>query len=91
MCKCQAESCNHLLLQCSAVYELCCSILRLCGVCWVMAGSVCEELGACRGVGRGRNKGINLIPVTFFWIVWKDRNARIFERKETDITKIRDR
>lgn len=54
------------------------------GVCWVMAGSLGDEIWAWRGICDCR-KHVEIIPLTIFWMVWKERNKKAFDRvKDTD-------
>lgn len=54
------------------------------------AGSIREEIWAWQGIGRDV-KFFSLIMLTMFWIIWKERNRRVFEGVESDVVKIRDR
>lgn len=83
MCKREVETCNHLLLFFPAAQEIWTMIFSLLGVNWVMAGSVREELSAWERL-RKKKKVTRLIPLIVWWIVWKKRNRRVFERVESD-------
>lgn len=38
-----------------------------------------------------RRSMANLIPLTVFWVIWKERNARTFEEKECNLNRLKDR
>lgn len=88
LCKTGPESCNHLLLWCSTSYKLWAMVLGLLGISWVMADSITSELLAWEGLS-SRNKLFKLIPLTIFWVIWKERNKRAFEGKELDFNTIK--
>lgn len=60
------------------------------GIQWVIAGSIKAELLAWEGL-TFKNKCFRLIPLTIFWIVWKERNNRIFEGIERNFVNIKDK
>lgn len=43
-----------------------------------MTSSMRDEIWASKGMG-GRRKQAGLIPLTIFWIVWKERNQKAFD------------
>lgn len=90
MCKGHVEMCNHLLLFCLAVLHIWSMVYWLLGVSWVMAGSIREEIWAWKGIGRN-GRFFSLIPLTIFWIIWKEINRRGFEGVEGDMSELRDR
>lgn len=90
MCKCYAESCNHLLLWCPPVYDLWTSIYGMLGIKWAIAGLVKNELWAWARLGE-KKKYLMLIPLSLMWVVWKEKNSRAFEGIENDFNSIKDR
>lgn len=80
LCRPNLESYNHLLLWCPVSYDLWSSIRKLLGISWVIAGSVKDEILAWEDL-KMNNKWHRLIPLTILWIIWKERNCRIFEGK----------
>lgn len=78
LCKQDAESCNHILLRCPIAYSLWFMVYGLLGINWVIAGTLREELWAWGNVCK-QKKHANLIPLTIFWVLWKERNRRAFE------------
>lgn len=55
-----------------------------------MSRSISDELWAWEGVQLDSSL-IKLIPLTIFWVIWKERNSITFEGKETDLYRLRDR
>lgn len=51
----------------------------LSGVIWVTTGTVKDELRAWKGLVKEK-KYLELIPIAIFWVLWKERNRRVFER-----------
>lgn len=60
------------------------------GIQWVIAGSVKAELLAWESIA-AKNKHYRLIPLTIFWVVWKERDNRIFEGLEENFANIKDK
>lgn len=77
-CKRTEESCNHLLLWCPVIYKLWIMFYDLLGISWDMTGSVRDEIWVWRGI-RGCKKHVEIIPLSTLWVVWNDRNKRIFD------------
>lgn len=55
-----------------------------------MAGLVGMEIWAWDGLYVKGNIA-NLIPLTVFWVLWKEKNSRVFDGVESSVYKIRDR
>lgn len=56
---------------------------------WVMAWTVLYgNLGFRWFICKGQNIA-SLIPLTVFWIIWKERNSKAFEDVESSVYKIR--
>lgn len=72
LCKNNAESSNHLLFWCPITYNLRTMVYGLLGICWVMVGSVKDELFA-REIVCKKNKNFILILLTIFWVIWKKK------------------
>lgn len=89
LCKADEETCDHILLFCPVTHSLWMAVISMMWVSWVMAGNVCKELWAWTGFCK--KKHLFFIPLTIFWIVWKERNTRVFEGIETDFVNINDR
>lgn len=86
----KVEPCNHILLWCPVVYKLRTIVYKLLGIRWVIAAWLKNEIWAWEGISK-RRKIVNCIPLTTFWVVWKERNSRIFENIKEEFNKIRDR
>lgn len=86
MCKRDSENINHLFLHCPVARKLWCRLFLLGGEEWVMPGCVESWLTIhFWGFGRGK-KAVVLWKCAFlvvFWVLWNERNSRIFEDKES--------
>lgn len=80
LCKVSSETCRHLLLWCPITYGLWNDIFSLMGIQWVIAGSVKAELLAWEGIA-ALNKHYSLIPLSIFWVEWKERNKSFWVLK----------
>lgn len=52
------------------------------------SGSVRDELWVWAKICKKKTY-LNLIPLSIFWVIWKERNARAFERVEEKYVNIR--
>ncbi|XP_038688389.1 uncharacterized protein LOC119987530 [Tripterygium wilfordii] len=87
LCKAGLESISHLLLHCEWSSKIWANILRLLGISWVTNSSVDKELLAWKGVSRDKRLGsfIQLIPISVMWMLWLERNNRVFKSKDSSI------
>lgn len=53
-------------------------------------GSVKDELWALAGL-RKKKTYLLLIPLSIFWVVWNERNAKLFEDIEREVVNTRDK
>ena len=87
LCLSEEESIDHILLHYVLAKSLWSLLFFLFGVSWVLPSSVRETLlgwlEPC--VGKERKKVWFSTLLCFFWIVWKDRNSRVFENEEHSI------
>lgn len=90
LCKSDEKTSNHLLLRCPKTHSLWTSVLGLLGLNCIMAENVSRELLAWAGFCK-KTMHLSLIPLTIFWVVWKERNAKAFENIETNFTYVKDR
>lgn len=90
LCKSNLESTNHLLLWCPVSHSLLSQVFSIMGVHWAIAGMNKGKLLAWEGFCR-KDSSHRLIPLTIFWIIWKERNPRAFEGKELDFVSIKDK
>lgn len=65
LCKRDEESRNHILLWCPVVCNMRSMVYSLLGICWVMVGSVREELWAWAGSCKKKTHFI-FIPLSIF-------------------------
>lgn len=43
------------------------------------------------GWSKCKNKLANVIPLTVFWILWKEKNSRAFEGEKNSFSRLKDR
>lgn len=90
LCKGDTESCNHIFLWCPFSVKLWSLVYSLMGLNWVMAGFVSKELFAWEGLSPN-SPVARLIPLSIFWIFWRERNNSAFEGTEDSFVNIKDR
>ena len=80
LCKCNGESVDRLFLHCGEVFRLWSFALRSFGVSWVLPKRVIDLLASWRNwLGKHSSYVWNLVPHCVMWIIWRERNNRIFE------------
>jgi hypothetical protein len=91
MCKQCGKSIDHLFLHCEVPTELWTMFLQLFGVIWVMPRKVSDCLGNWRGqVGNRLAMRIRrMIPLCVMWCLWRERNARSFEDRESGLLELK--
>ena len=93
LCKKDNESLDHLFLHCAFSFRIWGKILQEFGVDWVIPRSSKDLL--CLGQGLCLNKkGKTLWKIAAtatFWVIWLERNNRIFEEKDDSFDSIWDR
>ncbi|WMV32996.1 hypothetical protein MTR67_026381 [Solanum verrucosum] len=85
-----AETVNHLFIQCKVTGQLWSLFLRLKNISWVMPGRIAEALYSWEEAGlQAKNRGNwRIIPATIWWTVWKERNLRVFEIRESNMQQL---
>ncbi|XP_028058403.1 uncharacterized protein LOC114262245 [Camellia sinensis] len=80
MCCGAAESVDHLLICCPVASRIWMSIVALFGLDWVQPGTVRAVLQSWVGgrVGKRRRKAWNLAGHCLMWLMWLERNRRVF-------------
>ena len=63
------------------------------GLQWVMPISVRQQLVAWKGFfgKRVKFKAFRAIPHAIFWLLWMERNRRVFDGVETSIEQLKDK
>jgi hypothetical protein len=91
MYKKSGESIDHLLLHCEVARDLWSSLFNLFGVDWVMPRRVRELLVSWGGQEGCRNilEVWRLAPLCLMWCIWRERNARNFENRETSVEELK--
>ena len=83
----EMETIDHLFLHCSVALSIWGFFLKECGVSWCFPGSLAMVFGAWRGtrlVGNGLFLW-RIIPLSMLRSIWKERNGRIFNSKESSL------
>ena len=93
MCKSELKTRDHLLLHCPFarnVWDLAWFCL---GLHWVVESTGKYQLLAWEGFfGRkAKNRGFSVIPHAIFWILWTERNRRVFDGVETLMEQLKDK
>ena len=81
MCKRGSETGEHLFLHCDNVRELWSLVFCMFGIQWTMPRTV-SNLLACwkrNGLTKDQNTIWNAIPGCLMWLIWRERNQRVFE------------
>lgn len=81
LCCGEAESVAHLLVHCPVTHRLWMLVVATFGLAWVQPVSVMEVLQSWMGgrVGRRRRKAWLLSSHCIVWLVWLERNRRVFQ------------
>ena len=82
LCKKQGESVDHVFVQCEVVSQLWERLFQEASLIWEIPSGSCEFLSVTRlGFGRGKKAkvlwGSSVLAV--IWVIWMERNRRIFE------------
>jgi hypothetical protein len=89
MCRCEEETISHLLLHCEITYGLWTFVFRSFGISWVLLGCIPDLLfGWHNWLGKNQSKIWNLVPSCLFWILWQERNSRIFENEKRTVSQL---
>ena len=81
MCMKEAETHNHLFLQCRMTANLWSMFLALFGLKWVMPQNIRDVLisWGCWKVDSTIKRIWKMIPASIFWSIWKERSRRCFD------------
>jgi hypothetical protein len=80
---------SHLLIHCSLASGLWHSVLRSFGVVWVFPDNIINLLyGWYNCFGKHNSSVWNLVPLCLMWIIWRERNSRVFEDKDQSQSKL---
>ena len=93
LCMKQRESTNHLFLHCSLSMGLWHRLFQLAKMDWVSPRSISDMMSInYKGFGTSK-RGIVLWQnacIALIWVVWRKRNARIFEDKTRNLENLWD-
>ena len=83
MCCCEGETICHLLLHCPKAMGMWNFVFRSFGFMWVMPKDLTDLfVGWHNWLGKSHSRIWNLIPSCLVWIIWRERNRRVFEEVE---------
>ena len=87
MCKEKGESLDRLFLHCKVARSLWVRLLQEAGFCWVFP-TFCGSLMVEKPIGFGTNHLAKVmwkcIVLSLLWVIWIERNSRIFEDKSNE-------
>ena len=84
LCMKHGESVDHLFLYCSLTMGLWHILFQLAKMDWVPSRSISDMLSINYNGSSLSKRGIMLcqaVSIALIWVVWRERNARIFEDK----------
>ncbi|KAK9273684.1 hypothetical protein L1049_018494 [Liquidambar formosana] len=93
VCRLDAESIDHLFLHCQGARFLWQRLFLLAGVCWVSPASSLDMLVIHYGCFGKSKRGVVLwrrAVLVVFWVLWLERNSRIFEDRVVEFGEIWD-
>ena len=83
------ETGSHLLIHCSLASGVWQSVLRSFGVVWVFPDNIINLLyGWYNYFGKHNSSVWNLVSLCLMWIIWRERNSRVFEDKDHSQSKL---
>ncbi|XP_060197502.1 probable glycosyltransferase At3g07620 [Lycium barbarum] len=92
LCGEQAETVNHLFfLHCKVTDQLWQFFLKIKKINWVKSGSIKEVMKCWNRDGNAAKKEERwkIVPASIWWTVWKERNQRCFEDKQSSKQKMK--
>ncbi|PWA85084.1 RNA-directed DNA polymerase, eukaryota, Reverse transcriptase zinc-binding domain protein [Artemisia annua] len=83
ICNCHEETVNHLFLQCSFADSLWKHLLQWCNLPLTKPSNIRDLLSFHKDqfIVPRKRKHVNLIILSYCWIIWKIRNDSIFSNK----------
>ncbi|XP_060182974.1 uncharacterized protein LOC132612920 [Lycium barbarum] len=85
------ETVNHLFLHCKVTDQLWQFFLKMKKINWVKSGSIKEVMKCWNRDGNAAKKEERwkIVPASIWWTVWKERNQRCFEDKQSSMQKMK--
>ena len=95
MCKRSRESTDHLLLHCKVASMLWGLAFSCLGMSWVAPDSFRNHLLAWEGsfgrrVKKKKKEKVMVLPHVIVWIIWRERNRRVFDNVETPLQRLKE-
>lgn len=89
-CNLDLETAAHFFLQCTATYQIWCRMFVWIGAHWAPAGEIKSHFVQFSSLlGRGKfRKRLGSLWICVVWVLWRWRNAVIFDHKEWDLRRI---
>ena len=93
MCGLAGESVDHLLVHCSVASQPWSLVFAIFGMTWVQPGSVALMLWSWSGgrVGKRRQKAWTFAPFCLMWLIWLERNRRVFRDTAVPVFRLKSR
>ena len=90
----QEETINYLFLKCDFYDNLWHIVLHWLGICIVQSGDIgghTLQFDGAHVFGKGMRACIQTIGMACIWLIWKERNARIFGNKQISLEQLFER
>jgi hypothetical protein len=88
------ETADHLLFRCDPFSSVWFAVLQWLGISFVALGGCRDhftQFGHLAGLPRSSYSFLQLIWMACVWVIWKERNNRVFHQKITDSQSIADK
>ncbi|WMV36518.1 hypothetical protein MTR67_036414 [Solanum verrucosum] len=91
LCKEALETNKHLFMHCKVTAQVWALFTSIANEYWTMPEHTSDLLSCWikRGGSKSQKRWWRTVPACIWWIIWKERNQRIFEGKECTIQKIK--
>ena len=83
------ETCSHLFFSCKMAYKIWLGCYKWLGIQTVLPQMASDHWRQHMGLGRGLKRKLiwQVIWFSVIWIIWKNRNNKIFDGAEMDLEK----
>lgn len=91
LCGKDGESASHLFIHCPVTTQLWHFYLNLAGISWTMPNNTTSLLSSWNNGGANikQKKWWKVVLACIWWVIWKERNARVFENRPSSYQKIK--
>lgn len=89
-CKSDSESASHLFLDCPGTRSLWCKLVDWIGTQWAAPNDLADHFESFSNLlGRGKHKArLGSLWICTIWVLWKWRNAVLFEGQQWDFKRV---